>query len=69
MSKKQLPASPASAVPPAPAAPDYSNCPYWGRGGRYVYDPQTGRRTPVDVAQVEGDTAAPQESETFNRED
>lgn len=42
MSKKQPP--PSSAATPAP---DYSSCPYWGRGGRYVYDPATGTRTPV----------------------
>ena len=29
------------------AAPDFTDCPYWGVGGRYVVDPATGRRVPV----------------------
>lgn len=32
---------------PAPAAPDFTQCPDWGKGGRYIYDPATGTRTPV----------------------
>lgn len=26
---------------------DFTNCPYWGIGGRYIADPDTGVRTPV----------------------
>jgi hypothetical protein len=26
---------------------DFSKCPYWGIGGRYIADPVTGKRTPV----------------------
>lgn len=34
---------------------DFTNCPYWGIGGRYVFDPVTGNRTPVPA----NDTPAP----------
>ena len=27
--------------------PDFTSCPNWGKGGRYVVDPVTGQRTPV----------------------
>lgn len=27
--------------------PDFTACPNWGKGGRYIYDPATGQRTPV----------------------
>ena len=30
-----------------PATPDFTACPYWGQGGRYVVDPATGQRIPV----------------------
>ena len=26
---------------------DFTSCPYWGKGGRYIADPVTGVRTPV----------------------
>ena len=26
---------------------DFSNCPFWGQGGRYIADPVTGVRTRV----------------------
>lgn len=42
---EQQPA-PAGIEPPPPAAPDYTRDPHWGRGGRYVIDPQTGARVP-----------------------
>ena len=25
--------------------PDFTACPMWGQGGRYLYDPATGHRT------------------------
>lgn len=31
-------------------APDFTNCPYWGQGGRYIGDPVTGLRVRVDDA-------------------
>lgn len=31
-------------VPDAPV-PDFTACPHWGQGGRYVVDPVTGQRT------------------------
>lgn len=30
--------------------PDFTACPHWGKGGRYVVDPATGARVPVDAA-------------------
>lgn len=27
--------------------PDFTADPHWGKGGRYVFDPATGLRTPV----------------------
>lgn len=36
------------ADPDVPA--DFTACPYWGQGGRYVVDPATGLRTPVNEA-------------------
>lgn len=43
---------------PTPAAPDFTQCPDWGKGGRYIYDPVTGVRTPVvDDAEIADSTA------------
>jgi hypothetical protein len=52
----------------APAAPnalqDFTSCPEWGSGGRFVYDPATKIRTRVeeapavpDESQAPGETA------------
>lgn len=30
-----------------PKPDDFTACPNWGQGGRYIYDPDTGERTPV----------------------
>lgn len=34
---------------PAPKSTDHdlTQCPNWGQGGRYTYDPATGIRTPI----------------------
>lgn len=34
----------------APVTQDFTTCPYWGQGGRYVVDPATGQRTLVAAA-------------------
>lgn len=31
--------------------PDFTDCPYWGMGGRYVVDPATGKRVPAIAAE------------------
>lgn len=31
-----------------PAAPDYTGDEHWGKGGRYVIDPKTGKRIPAE---------------------
>lgn len=37
-----------STVKPAePADQDFTQCPFWGQGGQYVFDPATGLRTRV----------------------
>ena len=33
-----------------PKAFDLTTCPHWGKGGRYVLDPSTGKRVRVDPA-------------------
>lgn len=38
---------------------DFTDCPNWGKGGKYVVDPETGRRAPV----VEQPPAAPAETD------
>lgn len=41
-------------------APDFTDCPYWGVGGRYVVDPVTGKRTPVaPTAEPESQASGP----------
>ena len=30
--------------------PDFTSCPDWGKGGRYLYDPATGKRTRIEEA-------------------
>lgn len=50
--------------PGAEAALDFTNCPHWGAGGRYIYDPATKTRTRVEPAdeasndQVQSETPA-----------
>lgn len=39
--------------------PDFTDCPNWGKGGKYVVDPETGARVPV----VEQETPAPAETD------
>lgn len=36
-----------AAIPPADIPTHFLNCENWGNGGRYIYDPTTGTRTPV----------------------
>ena len=46
--------------------PDYINDEHWGKGGRYIFDPATGIRTPVtseDVVQPVGETGGEPASE------
>lgn len=43
MAKKEQPAEPQPA-----AAPDYTGDEHWGKGGRYVIDPKTGKRIPAE---------------------
>ena len=43
-------ALPAEATAVAVAQPDFTGCPHWGKGGRYLYDPATGKRTPAPAA-------------------
>lgn len=31
-----------------PAAPDYTGDEHWGKGGRFVIDPKTGKRIPAE---------------------
>jgi hypothetical protein len=40
---------------PDSTAPDFTQCAHWGQGGRFIYDPETGLRTPVveDAAPAE----------------
>lgn len=38
--------------------PDFTNCPEWGVGGQFTYDPATGLRTRV-VPPAENETAVP----------
>lgn len=38
--------------------PDFTDCPNWGKGGKYVVDPETGARVPV----VEQEIPAPAET-------
>lgn len=38
-----------------PATQDFTNCPHWGHGGRYVVDPETGQRVPV----ITGESVSP----------
>lgn len=44
--------------PAAPEVPDFTQCPDWGKGGRYLYDPATGSRTPV-VDEVPAESTEP----------
>lgn len=30
-----------------PVTQDFTACPHWGKGGRYIVDPATGQRVPV----------------------
>lgn len=32
---------------------DFINDPYWGKGGRYVVDPETGKRMPAPPEPIE----------------
>lgn len=45
-------------TPPEQAPADYVGDEHWGRGGRYIVNPQTGRREP---APADADTAEPKE--------
>jgi hypothetical protein len=42
---------------------DFTNCQYWGMGGRYVVDPATGLRTP---APPDDESIAPDLAVTVN---
>jgi len=51
----------AAAAPNAPQ--DFTNCPEWGKGGQFVYDPVTRTRTrvdsqPADIADTANGSAA-----------
>lgn len=51
--------------------PTFLNCPDWGKGGRYVYDPVTNTRTRVDddgVPVAEETAAVPAPAETNDAE-
>lgn len=37
----------------APAPQDFTSCPNWGKGGRYVVDITNGRRVPVEELQAD----------------
>lgn len=37
--------------------PDFTSCPNWGVGGRYVVDPVTGERNPVPEPEPDADAA------------
>jgi len=39
---------------PLPGTADFAKSPNWGIGGRYVFDPASGRREPVREAQAAG---------------
>lgn len=41
----------------APAAPDFSKCPDWGKGGKFTFDPASGKRARA-VEPVESNAAA-----------
>ncbi len=45
------------------AAPDFTKDPYWGKGGRYVVNPDTGLREPAPPAVDEAEPAAASGSE------
>lgn len=41
-----------------PVTQDFTSCPHWGQGGRYVVDPVTGLRVPVPSEPAAADTGA-----------
>mgnify|MGYP001599701257 FL=1 len=50
--------------------PDFTNDPYWGKGGSYVVDPATGKRSPVPAPAVDASPAAePVPAQTGHRPD
>lgn len=48
MSKTQTPQVPDKKDAPAPDPFAHIGDPHWGKGGRYVVDPATGKRVPAD---------------------
>lgn len=38
---------------------DFTDCPHWGKGGKYTVDPKTGKRSPVVGAPLVGTHHAP----------
>lgn len=38
-----------------PVLQDFTSCPDWGKGGRFIYDPATKTRTRVDEQPAEAD--------------
>lgn len=44
-----------------PPEPDFTDCPHWGKGGRYVVDQATGRRVPAVADVADGEAPTPTE--------
>ncbi|MDD5176754.1 MAG: hypothetical protein PHQ05_10070 [Sterolibacterium sp.] len=49
------------------AAPNFTDCPFWGQGGQYIYDPVTKTRTKVSptVAPADGIEKTPVAGDTL----
>ena len=43
--------------------PDFTDDPYWGKGGSYVVDPVTGKRSPAPAPTVDADPAPAAEAD------
>ncbi|MBC7859194.1 MAG: hypothetical protein H7Z39_10545 [Burkholderiaceae bacterium] len=47
------------------AKQDFTQCPDWGQGGKFIFDPATGQRTRVGESAVPAAEAAPGEAQAL----